>query len=131
MSLPMSCRFSPVSTITAYTTATEVVLKAMPPISAACKVQWSTSRHKAKAPASGRRKDTKPMARLDRQCRRSVTGSISAPAKNVRRTEPTVARKVVNAVCWIWPLTTAQVPEDCPDDDLDESHRYSDSDADE
>jgi hypothetical protein len=45
LSLPRLWRFSPVSTITAYTTATEVVLSAMPPISAVCRCHPRTSLH--------------------------------------------------------------------------------------
>ena len=43
---------------------------------------------------------------LDRQCPRSDTGSISAPAKNVSTSDPTLARKVTTAVC----VTCSRMP---------------------
>jgi hypothetical protein len=49
---------------------------------------------------NGNRKETNPMLRLAFQCRRSVTGSISAPARNVSIIEPMLARKVVSCVWW-------------------------------
>ena len=64
MSLPRSWRFSPVSTITAYTTATDVVLSATPPISAACKLQPSTRPQNPNAARNGRANETAPMDRL-------------------------------------------------------------------
>ena len=71
----------------------------MPAIWAACGVQPSTSRLNSNAPTNGAMKLTTPMPRLTRQCRRRLTGSISAPARKVKTAEPRVARKVVNSVC--------------------------------
>ena len=94
MSLPRSCRFRPVSTITAYTTATEVVLSAMPPISAACRCHPRTSPQNPNAARNGSANEANPMDRLAFQCPRSDTGSISAPARNVSTSEPALARNV-------------------------------------
>src|SRR5215831_19398714 len=50
------------------------------------------------APRKGKRKDTLPMTRLGVRCFRSDAGSISAPARKVRRPEPKVARKSIHGV---------------------------------
>jgi hypothetical protein len=51
------------------------------------------------AAKKGSRKETAPMTRLCFQWRRSETGSISAPARNVSVTEPIPARNTVYSVC--------------------------------
>jgi hypothetical protein len=97
MSLPRSVRLRPVSTITASTTATEVVESAMPAIWLACSRQWRTNRANAQAPAKGAAKPTPPMARLGARKRRRDSGSISAPARKVSRTLPKPARKSIHS----------------------------------
>lgn len=39
-----------------------------------------------------------PITRLGFRCLRSASGSISAPARNVKRPEPNVARKSIQGV---------------------------------
>lgn len=78
----------------------------MPAISAACRSQSRTNRANKPAPANGTAKLTIPIPRLARQCRRKLSGSISAPARNVSTAEPIVARKVVN---WV-SCTTCEWP---------------------
>ena len=84
--------------MTAYTTATDVVLSAMPPISAACRCQPRASLQNPKAARNGSAKEAKPMDRLAFQCPRRDTGSISAPARKVSTREPALARKVITSV---------------------------------
>jgi len=55
-----------------------------------------------------------PIERLAFQWRRRETGSISAPARKVRVTEPRLARKVVNAVCCTRPDTPGMLPATAP-----------------
>src|SRR4030042_5954281 len=50
------------------------------------------------APRKGKRKETKPMARVGASCRRKDYGSISAPARNVSTTEAKPAKKLIQAL---------------------------------
>ena len=54
------------------------------------------------------------METLALQCLRSDTGSISAPARKVRSTEPIEARKVVYEVCWTCSLIPGMFPASAP-----------------
>ena len=82
----------PVSTATAQITATDVVDKAIPPISAAGQSQPNPNRHSRRTAVKGTANDTPPISRLACQVRRSWAGSISHPALNVRTTLPKLAR---------------------------------------
>src|SRR4030042_960546 len=50
------------------------------------------------APRKGKRKETKPMARVGASCRRKDSGSIPAPARNVSTTEAKPAKKLIQAL---------------------------------
>src|SRR5579859_1586588 len=71
-------------------------------------------KHTAIAPAKGRKKETAPIEMLAFQCRRSETGSISAPARKVSSTDPTDERNVVNDVCWTKLETKGMLPAATP-----------------
>src|SRR6185312_1123632 len=83
-SLPIRVELSPVSTSTAYTTASDVVDSAVPAISDALSVQPSSQADTAHETRKGPAKDTSPM--LTEAPKRSLksSGSTSAPARNVR-----------------------------------------------
>lgn len=73
--------------------------RATPAICAAGHDQPRTNLANSSAPANGAAKLTAPRVRLGFQLRRRLSGSISAPARNVSTAEPKVARKLVNSVC--------------------------------
>ncbi len=82
------------------------MLSATPPISAACSDQPRTRPQNPNAARNGSANDTNPMDRLAFQCPRSDTGSISAPARNVSTSEPTLAKNTTTSV-WV---TCSRIP---------------------
>lgn len=105
---PMRVADRPVSTSTAYTTAREVVDRAMPPISAARQSQPAAYRQASRANANGARNDSVPISRLAFQLLRSATGSTSAPARTVSTTDPKLAKNTSQsgmARCRVLPTT--------------------------
>ena len=98
MSLPSGVSLRPVSTITAYTTATEVVDMASPAICAARSPHPNTNCANIQASANGAAKLTTPSARLAFQNFLMTALSSSAPARNVRTSAPRLARKLTQGV---------------------------------
>jgi hypothetical protein len=103
--LPKSVRLSPVSSITAYTTAMEVVDMAIPASQLAPDDQPSAYRAMAAHPRNGARKLTIPTTVTSRHLRRMTAGSSSAPARKVRTTAPVAARNVNQG--WLDPMASA------------------------
>ncbi len=98
ISFPISVALSPVSAMTAYTTATEVVDNAIPAICEARHSQPKIQYAPNHAPRNGSTKATTPIATAGFQCVRSEMGSISAPARKVSSTAPNPARKLIHSV---------------------------------
>ena len=90
------------------------MLNATPASSAERSDQPSQKRLTSIAARKGSRNETKPIATLAFQCRRSDTGSISAPARKVSVTDPMAARNVVKAVCSTSPETPGKLPAAVP-----------------
>jgi hypothetical protein len=81
ISLPMWVAFRPVSTSTAYTTASDVVASAIPPICAAFQSQPNPYRQANITPMNGTRNDNPPISTLGLRVARMCAGSTSAPAR--------------------------------------------------
>src|SRR5262249_19747953 len=84
------------SSITAYTTATDVVESATPASQLARASQPSPNRATSIAPKNGARNPTRPSPRVSRQLSRSAAGSSSAPARKVSMIEPPPAKKTTH-----------------------------------
>src|ERR1035437_4844228 len=82
----------------------------MPAMYAACNSQRATQKANAKASRAGARKLTNPIDSAGLRCRRSVSGSSSAPARKVSRPEPKIARKSIHGVVWMWKTSPAKTP---------------------
>src|SRR5215469_8671558 len=124
MSLPRSWRFRPVST------ATDVVLRAMPPISAACRCQRRTRAQNANAAANGTANDTTPMDRLAFQWPRSDTGSISAPGQESEHERADAGQECHDVGLGDMLADAGDVPCQAADHNLHERSRDRDLDAD-
>ena len=83
ISLPIRVWLSPVSTSTAYTTASEVVDSAVPAISAAFVLHPSARSASSVATTNGPTNDTTPIASDAPSRSRKSSGSTSAPARKV------------------------------------------------
>jgi len=99
MILPISVFVRPVSTSTAYTTASEVVLSATPAICAAGQLHPRTWWQTNMAPRNGPAKERTPMSRLSLDLSRRIRTSTSAPARNVSRIPPRPATNLTHSSC--------------------------------
>jgi hypothetical protein len=110
MSLPSAAPANPVSIIAAWTTPTDMVDRAMPAMAELFAGHPRTTRAKANPPANGSRKLATPMAALTGRFRRSETGSISAPARNVRVTAPMPANTSIHGPDYRPVVLPARIP---------------------
>src|ERR1035437_352048 len=98
MDLPYSATLKPSSSITAYTTATEVVERATPQSQLDMIDQCSTKCAIAVQPRNGPKNPASPMTDASRHFVLKITGSSSAPARNVSTMAPVPARNAIHCV---------------------------------
>src|SRR5260370_16522575 len=94
--LPYAVAFNPNSSITAYTTATDVVDMATPASQLASGCQPSSHRAAAAQPRNGATKLTNPIAQASFHCLRKTTGPSSAPARKVSKIAPAPERNCIH-----------------------------------